>query len=360
MRKLLLRTLLSVALGAGLLWWVIHSMLAEHVEPGQSIVSLLAAEFAAVPLWAVLAYTASFVVVHLARTFRWTRQVIPLGETDQRLLFRVAIVGYAAIVLLPLRMGEAVRPWLLARESRHVGFAAALGTAVAERIIDGLLISGLLSITVLTAPQPASALVRNAAWLSGGVFVAASVGIALFIWQRRLALWLLDQTFGRISPRIAARLTELLGAFVDGLASLRRSGALAAFLALTVVYWSANAFGIWLLAHAFGLEVPLIAGFGLLAVLVVGIMLPAGPGFLGNFQLFLTEGLRLYLPGAAVGGFAFALAMNLIQIAVMVAFAIPMLAAGRMGLGEILRAVREGGTQRGAAADSVEKSPARE
>ncbi len=343
MIRLALRFVVSVALAAALLAFVVNGMLREHVPDGQPVWPLLLDELGHVPVWALLAYVASFVVVHVARVLRWSRQVEPLGETDRRLLFGVACVGYAAIVLLPLRMGEAVRPWLLARHSTRVTFAAALGTAVAERIIDGLLISALLALTVFTAPQPVSPLVSGAAWASAAVFAGASFGIVLFVAQRALAVRLLHATFGRISAGLAGRIEQMLVAFVDGLATLRRGGTLAEFFALTGLYWTANALGIWLLARAFGLDVPVLASFGLLAVLVVGIMLPAGPGFLGNFQLFLGEGLRLYLPAAAVAlpGFALALAMNVVQLVVMVLFAVPFAASLGVSVREVVAAASE-------------------
>lgn len=328
MTRLLVRLLVSLLLAAGLLAWMVRGMLVEHVPDGHTVWSVLLDEFARVPPLALLAYLASFVVVHLARMLRWSAQVSALGERDWRLLMRVAAIGYAAIVLFPLRTGEVVRPYLLARESSKVTFAAALGTAVTERIIDGLLITGLLFAAVATAPQPASALVRNAGWVSGAVFTSATFGLALFVWQRPLATRLLHATVGRLSRGVALKLEAMMSGFVDGVSSLRRGGTLLQFLGMTVVYWTANALGIWMLAHAFHIDVPIWAGFGLLAVLVVGIMLPAGPGFLGNFQLFLTEGLKLWVPAASVvlSGFAFALAMNVLQLGVMVLFAVPFLA----------------------------------
>jgi uncharacterized membrane protein YbhN (UPF0104 family) len=282
-------------------------------------------------------------VVHAARVVRWVLQVQPLGETDRPMLFRVGVIGYAAIVLFPLRLGELVRPFLLARESRKVGFAAAMGTTVTERIVDGLVITALLFATILTAPiEPAPVLIA-AGWASAAVFCSASVGLALFVWQRRIALGLLRATIGRVSPGLAHRLEGLMGAFVEGLRSLGTAGALIPFCLWTAVYWGTNALGIWWLARGFGLELPWHAGAGLLSVLVVGIMIPAGPGFLGNFQLFLGRGLELYLPSAEiqVQGLAFALTMNVVQLLLQVGVAIPFLAMTGMGLRRLVAVQRE-------------------
>ena len=349
MKKLVVSLLLSVVV-AGALLWLTLSRMAGQVEGEQSLAETLWQAVTAVSPWSMLLYALSFMVVHVSRIARWVYQVRPLGEDNWRMVFRVCAVGYAAIVLFPWRLGEVVRPFMLARESQKVDFPAAMGTAVTERVIDGLLITLLLFVCVATAPEAASATVQSAGLLSLSVFASASVGIVLFAWQRPLAVRLLHATIGRASSGLASRLEGMLEGFTGGLASLRKSGALLPFLALTTLYWTSNALGIWILADAFGLEVPWYAGFGLLAVLVVGIMVPAGPGFLGNFQYFLGEGLRLYLPAVSIGaaGLAFSLTMNLVQLVLQVGFGIPFLAAsglGAKGLIDLQRQAQSAGAQ---------------
>ena len=48
------------------------------------------------------------------------------------------------MLFAPLRAGEVVRPWLLARTG-EVPFVKAAGTVAAERIVDGLMLALLLS-----------------------------------------------------------------------------------------------------------------------------------------------------------------------------------------------------------------------
>lgn len=339
MKRLALNFVLGAAMAAALLWFVQAQLLTEVATDGRSGWAALWDAVAALPVWAVPAYALVFLTVHLLRTFRWVLQVEPLGETDLRKVFRVCAVGYAAIVLFPFRLGELVRPYLLAHQSARVGFSEAMGTAVVERIFDGLFITGLLFVAVATAPLEGSATVRNAGWVCAGVFCSAAFGLTLFVLARPLAERLIRWTFGladaaveRVLGRqlgLVDKLTAMLQGFVDGLVSLRSSGGLIRFLVLTVAYWAVNAFGIWLLAAAFGIHFPLFGAFGVLAVLVVGIMVPSAPGFLGTFQLFLTEGLKLYVAidhgalGAAA--LAFALVMNVIQLIIQVGFAIPFL-----------------------------------
>ena len=84
--------------------------------------------------------------------------------------------------------------------------------------------------------------------------------------------------------------------FLDGLRvvqGFRRAGA---FLGLTAAYWGANGLGGWILFHALpGTEhLPLAAGYGLMAVLGIAVMVPNLPGFLGAFQVAVYLALLMY------------------------------------------------------------------
>lgn len=327
------RFLASLVIGAGLLWLTLHSM-AKDAGDGTGLAGLWGATIAsakAVEARYLWVYAASFVMVHAARLGRWVVMVRGISDAPVREVVGVGLTGFAAIVLFPLRLGELVRPALL-QQRTGVPFSAGLGTAVVERVADGLIITLVLFLSILAAPVEASEVVRSAGWVSLGVFVSASVGLALFVWRRAFAERILAATVGRVSAKISGALIETMETFSRGVRSLHGGGRLWWFLLLTAVYWSANAMGMWWLARGFGFALPWYAGWGLLGTLVVGLMIPTGPGFLGNFQYFVQEGLRLYLPGSTAGaaGLAMGLIQNGLQLLVQVLSAVP--AVGTMAL----------------------------
>ena len=322
----LLRFLASLLIGVGLLWLTLHGM-ASEVGGSEGIPGLWRSTLAsaqAVEARYLWVYVASFVVVHAARLGRWVVMVRGISDAPPAQVVGVGLAGFAAIVLFPLRLGEFVRPLLLQRRA-GVSFSAGLGTAVVERVADGLIITLVLFLSILAAPVSASEVVRSAGWASLLVFLSATVGLTLFAWKRWLAERIVTETLGRLSPGIARGLIETMETFSVGLRSLYGGGRLGWFLLLTAVYWSANAFGMWWLARGFGFMLPWYAGWGLLGTLVVGLMIPTGPGFLGNFQYFVQEGLRLYLPGSSAGaaGLAMGLIQNGLQLLVQVLAAVP-------------------------------------
>ena len=50
------------------------------------------------------------------RALRWQVLLEPVGPTRFRTAFRTTIIGFAALFLLPARLGEVLRPYLLARQ----------------------------------------------------------------------------------------------------------------------------------------------------------------------------------------------------------------------------------------------------
>ena len=84
--------------------------------------------------WADLApylagYLGLLIVVHLCRSLRWNHLLAPLGvKVPPGPLLAISSVGFMAILALPARLGEFVRPGLL-RKGGYTTTAAALGTA---------------------------------------------------------------------------------------------------------------------------------------------------------------------------------------------------------------------------------------
>ena len=147
-RLTLPRLLVSLGLAAGFGW-----MLARGGLP--LIPDRIA--FERLHPWAIPAYMVTLVIVHTLRAVRWRHLLRPLGDVPLRTVVSVAWLGFAAVLFLPLRMGEFVRPYLMGKRSPVRGWAAA-GTVAGERVLDGLMLSlvlfGALSSTQALDPLP--------------------------------------------------------------------------------------------------------------------------------------------------------------------------------------------------------------
>ncbi len=268
--------------------------------------------FFALKPWMVAAYVGSLLVVHFFRASRWRHLLNLVGEVSFRHVIAVSWIGFAAILLAPLRSGEVVRPLLIARRG-SVRLWEATGTIGAERVIDGLVLSGILFVSLLVAkpisPLPervgdlpiSPAAVPAATYFVLFLFSIAFVLMGLFFWRRETARHLTQATVGLVSKRLALRASGMVEGLADGLRFLPSPRHIVPFLLETLAYWGSNALGVWILGLGTGL-----LGFSfaqacvVMGVVGIGILVPAGPGFFGAFQLSTYMALAMFYSEATV------------------------------------------------------------
>ena len=95
----------------------------------------------------LLASLAAVILVFFVRTIRWRYLLSPLGETRFRTVFRSTVIGFGALALLPIRVGDVIRPYLLARQER-LPVTSVFATVVMERVLDLVAVLVLLAIYV--------------------------------------------------------------------------------------------------------------------------------------------------------------------------------------------------------------------
>jgi uncharacterized protein (TIRG00374 family) len=232
------------------------------------------------------------VAMYFVRAERWQYLLEPLGPTRFWIAFKTTVIGFAAIMVLPARAGEVLRPYLLAR---HEGLpaTATFATIIVERILDLAAMLLLLGIYLAgfgeEAARAAPALYRAIA--AGGMALGAMAIVvlgAMFVMaghpERLHGLVLKIE---RVLPaRLAHAVARLARTFAQGLAVVRRPRRIVLALGWSLVLWVLIAVYGWLVARAFGIQFPLRGSFLLSAMLVVGVALPTPGGVGGVHEAF--------------------------------------------------------------------------
>jgi len=290
------------------------------------------------------AYLLILVAIHYVRTVRWGILLEPVARVPFARLNGVCAVGFMALFILPLRLGEFARPYLVADRPR-LRVSAALSSVVVERVVDGVFTAALFVAALLALPAGTAnlGLVRGAGWVVLGVFVVLLVFLVVAYANRQLAVGLVRRALAPVSHRLAKRASGMLDAFIHGLRLVPSRRKLGLFFLLTVVYWGLNGWGMQLLARGFGFDISLVAAYTVLGVLIVGVMIPAGPGMVGTFQYAVVLGLSLFVPRAAldVQGQAYANALWGAQLLQLTAFGVFFLFSKHIEIGRIFRAPAE-------------------
>ena len=179
-----------------------------------------------------------------------------------------------------------------------------MASVVVERVVDGIAMATVLLTALFFADfapaQDGGKLIGQVRFwglviLAG--FVAALIFLIVAYVQRDLARRFLHAVVEPVSKKLAHKVSDMLDAFIGGLKLVPTRGKVLLFFGLTATYWSVNGLGMMLLARSFGMHLSLAQAFAVLGVLVIGVMIPAGPGMLGPFQMAIVIGTKLSLPG---------------------------------------------------------------
>lgn len=286
-------------------------------------------------------YVFILLLIHVVRTVRWGLLLEPVAKVPFARLNAVSAVGFMALVLLPFRLGEFARPYLVSEPGR-VRVSAALSSIVAERVADGLFMGLLLVFALLAVPDgaPAVGILRTGGIIVSLAFVSALTFLVVAYRSRALAVRFTSWALRPISPGLAERAAGMLDAFIHGLRLVPSRRKAAAFVALTLAYWGLNAYGMRVLALGFGFDLGVVESCALLGVLVVGIMIPAGPGMVGTFQGAIVIGLALFAPKEIVAthGTAFANVLWAVQLVQVTALGLFFLFSRHIQLGRLTAA----------------------
>ena len=220
------------------------------------------------------------------RAARWQRLVQPFARVPTARLFRVIVIGFAVNNVLPLRLGELVRTFLL-RQSHGVPLTATLASILFERLLDLVVLCALLTAVSIFVPLDG--------WLSGlatvarGVTAGASAGAAvLLLAPPALVRWLLELA-ARAADRLSARLGRLVRSFLAGLRAVETPGAMISVGALSVACWLAELGLYYFVMLACGFDSGLSSLLAGMVAANLATALPSSPGYVGTFDVPLQS-----------------------------------------------------------------------
>lgn len=288
---------ISLALGA-LFAWLASAGGVPLLPPSEA--------FAGVRWELVALYVVILLATHFFRASRWRFLAAPIKDVPFGESVLLNWIGFFAIFALPLRLGEFARP-ALSKIRQGISVSTGLGTVAVERVLDGLVTSlavvwGLALLPHLESDDPVVTSLPYYGWTAVIAFSAALLGLILFLWQRRLAIRLIEVSFGLLSRDLAAKVAEKVGGIAVGIRSIAEPRLALGFVGETLLYWALNAFGMWVLAIGCGLELSFGQSVAVMGILAIGVLLPAGPGMFGNFQLAVSVALKLFFAESIVSG----------------------------------------------------------
>lgn len=227
----------------------------------------------------------------LARAVRWhflLRSIKPIGYSR---LFQVTTIGYMANDLLPFRIGELVRAYILG-ETERISKASTLVTILLERVFDG--VTMILFLGAASFFLAFNDYLRTLLLLGSILFAAVVFVLVIAASFRDRFDHLIHRLLGRLPERWSAHGLNLLDAFFHGLSVLRNPAD--AFLALgfSIAAWLCEATMYAVLAVGFGITVSFPVFVIATAVANLATLVPSTPGYVGVFDAPVRYILELF------------------------------------------------------------------
>ncbi len=261
----------------------------------------------------------------LARGERWHRILERAGvETSRGETYRLTTVGYMGNNVLPARAGDALRLLLVAPRA-ETDARTAIGTIVAERVLDVVVLVGLFVVLAygvlggIDVPDAGRLVV--AALLLGAV--AAVAATAALVLQRRGQL---------------ARVIAFLAPMAEATRRLRGNHG-RELLAWTLLVWALEWVSWWLTAKAVGLEIGMLDAGYLLGLASIFVLIPSGPGYAGTFDAAIVFGVGA-LGASGAQALSYLLALRFVVTVPITLLGLVVLVARYGRLGRILGMAR--------------------
>jgi uncharacterized membrane protein YbhN (UPF0104 family) len=225
----------------------------------------------------------------------------PIADIPRSRLYRGQAIGFMVNNLIPLRIGEFVRSWYVAREQGGgTSATAVLGTVVIERVLDVMSVLTLAAVSLSWAGRGETGFLSQGARLMLPVACVPVLGLIVLRFFPDQIVAVLRWATRRIPDRVGDSLEHLVRSFSDGLGSLKGGPHLFWILVHTLVIWLVLS-TIPMLAgiYAFGLDFgspmeTLMISWILLAAVGVAVAIPSAPGFFGTYQLAFNAVLERF------------------------------------------------------------------
>lgn len=229
---------------------------------------------------------------HVLRAYKSRLLLNSIRPAKSGTLFKGLSVGYLFNTLLPLRLGEIIRAFYVG-DALAVSKAAVFISIVIERIVDGFILGSCFISAALIIHSRSDKAYLYLSRIGLGLIVL-SLLLSFVIYairsEKPLVLRLVRSTSNVFNEQLSARIKFTAWSAIYGTKlMLAHKRALWKYFVLSLVMW---------FLYFCSIAIAVLAYFGAIAIAKIwfvtqttyaGISAPAGPGYIGTFQIFVTK-----------------------------------------------------------------------
>lgn len=227
---------------------------------------------------------------YFIRAIRW-KYILVDSNLKFSHLFSASMIGNMGNNIFPMRMGEVIRCYALGYQE-NMSKSRILASVLFERVIDGvtvlLFFLGCLFFTDV-----------GGIFIDGAIIlftVFGSIFILLFIGKQHQesSFKFLSYLFYFLPQNIKDRSKNILNSFFSGLGIFHNRKYFMISILYSLLFWGLGILGNYFLLISTGKVIPLYLPVILISALVIGVMIPSAPGFIGTYHYVVILVLVLY------------------------------------------------------------------
>jgi hypothetical protein len=283
-----------------------------------------------------------YVLFYAGRAYRWKIILRPLKNPVKfSNTFWITAIGYLVNMLIPVRIGELTRAFLIDR-SEKIGFSGGLSSIAIERLLDLIAVATIGALTIFFASFTLNVPKELIGSLQAIAILILIIVALLFLavrFEEKICL-LLSSILRRL-PGSQLWKEKILGFIKALIESVRimisKPALMSVSMVLSWMLWIANFLAFYFLFKAFNYETSVLIILLGFIFMMITFILPAAPGYVGSFEAFwmlVFMGLGLTQMNILL---AMGLTMHLLTIGITITLGIIGIAVMGISLGEALK-----------------------
>lgn len=281
---------------------------------------------------------ASLLAGLFTRALRW--QVLLEGKLPLGRTFSIMNVAYLVNGILPLRLGEVARVYLVYRLRKNVPIPHTTSTIIVERILDLLAVVLMVFLALMLGDVPEQLRLASQA---GAIMAIFGFAVLVILASNRTIAERLFSTVLQYVP-VLRRFEQLpiwFEQFLDGLMPITRPMALLQTVGWTTISWMLSIAAGYVLMFAFFDEASLAATMLYIAAAAFAIALPAVPGNIGTYEASILLALTALGYEQSSTAIAFAVMVHAVNVFVHAATGVVGLMQEGISLGGLSQGIQQ-------------------
>ncbi|NOR64953.1 MAG: flippase-like domain-containing protein [Candidatus Scalindua sp.] len=273
------------------------------------------------------------------RAIRWKVLISPVKKVSILNLFSVNMIGFMANNVLPARLGEVIRPVMIARKEK-INVSTSFATIVMERIFDmlGIIVIASLLFYFLPSDPSQNRDVGTANFIEASIVdskivehgsqtkarshstnqknetnsqaiihqlkkwsaIMACLGICAITSLFLLSLYpkkagaVFEKLLFIFPHHLRDKLVNLLHSFISGLQVFDHKTKLIWIGVLSLMVWLLNAASVYVLCYSFDIGLSYAGACFVTVCIALAVALPQAPGFIGVFHIATQKSLDVF------------------------------------------------------------------